>query len=66
MKRRLEQKVVLVSLLLFFIFNVPFLFMFNGKFGNIDMSFVYVGIVVGWLAAVGLTYKILMNGLTSG
>ena len=57
---------VLVSLLLFFIFNVPFLFMFNGKFGNIDMPFVYVGIVIGWLAAVGLTYKILKSGLASG
>ncbi len=59
MKKRLEQKMVFVSLLLFFIFNMPFLLLFEGSFGEFETPTLYVGIIAGWLFAVLLSYKIL-------
>lgn len=59
MKKRIEQKVIFVSLLLFFIFNVPFLFLSDRNFGQFEMPAIYVGIFAGWLLTLGLTYAIL-------
>jgi hypothetical protein len=59
MKKRHEQKLVIISLGLFFIFNVPLIFMFNHLGSIFGFPILYFAIFFIWLLSIVATYFIL-------
>jgi len=59
MKKRHKQKFLLIALLLFTLFNVPMVFMFNHKTGVAGIPVFYLFIFSIWLLAVLWSYYIL-------
>ena len=59
MKKRHEQKLVIISLSLFFVFNVPLIFMFN-KIGSVfGFPILYFAIFFIWFLSIVASYIIL-------
>ncbi len=59
MKKRHQQKLILISIVLFFLWNVPFVTLFDGEGQVFGFPIFYVFIFSSWLIAVVLMYIIL-------
>ena len=59
MKKRHEQKLVLISFVLFFLFNVPFLLIYNIDDAIWGIPVLYFSIFSIWLASVVISMIIL-------
>ncbi|KPM33840.1 Hypothetical protein I595_747 [Croceitalea dokdonensis DOKDO 023] len=59
MKKRHQQKLVILAVVLFFLWNVPFVSIFNG-FGHIlGFPSVYIFIFCSWFIAIVISYIVL-------
>jgi len=59
MKKRHQQKLVVLGIVLFFIWNVPFVSIFNGDFQVLGFPAFYVYIFLSWLVSIIIAYNIL-------
>ncbi|MAU15716.1 MAG: hypothetical protein CMH46_09275 [Muricauda sp.] len=59
MKKRHQQKLILVSIVLFFLWNVPFVTLFDGDTQIFGFPIFYVFIFLSWLFSIVLAYIIL-------
>jgi len=59
MKKRHQQKLILISIVLFFIWNVPFVGIFDGDAQVLGFPILYVFLFISWLLSIILTYIIL-------
>ncbi len=59
MKKRHEQKLIVLSIALFFIFNVPFLLIFNLEGHVFGVPLFYVFIFSIWLLSTIISYIVL-------
>ncbi|MDF0716697.1 hypothetical protein PY092_11095 [Muricauda sp. 334s03] len=59
MKKRHQQKLILISIVLFFLWNVPFVTIFDGEAQIFGFPMFYVFIFLSWLVSIVLTYIIL-------
>jgi hypothetical protein len=59
MKKRHQQKLILVSIVLFFLWNVPFVTLFDSDGHFFGFPKFYVFIFLSWLIAIVLAYIIL-------
>jgi len=59
LKKRHEQKLVILSLLLFFIFNVPFLYSYNIEREIAGIPVFYFVIFLFWAVSIVVSYIIL-------
>jgi len=58
MKKRHEQKLVILSLVLFVLFNAPVLLLFNKIENYFGLPFIYVYIFGIWLLSVVISFVI--------
>lgn len=59
MKKRHQQKLILISIVLFFLWNVPFVTIFDGEAEIFGFPMFYVFIFLSWLVSIVLAYIIL-------
>ena len=59
MKKRHQQKLVVLGIVLFFIWNVPFVSIFDADFQIVGFPAFYVLIFISWFFAIVLSYIIL-------
>ena len=59
MKKRHKQKLILISIVLFFLWNVPFVTIFDGDAEIFGFPIFYVFIFSSWLFSIVLAYIIL-------
>jgi len=59
MKKRHQQKLILVSIVLFFLWNVPFVTIFDGDAHVFGFPIFYVFIFLSWFLSIVLAYIIL-------
>ncbi|WP_250432494.1 hypothetical protein [Hanstruepera flava] len=59
MKKRHEQKLVVLALALLLLFNVPFLLIFNVEGQVLGIPIIYFSIFTIWFAAIIISYMIL-------
>lgn len=59
MKKRHEQKLVVLSLALLLLFNVPFILIFNLDASILGFPVLYFSIFLIWLLSVVISYVIL-------
>ncbi len=59
MKKRHEQKLVVLSLALLLLFNVPFILIFNLDGNILGFPVLYFSIFLIWLLSVVISYVIL-------
>ncbi|PNQ72729.1 hypothetical protein C1T31_10410 [Hanstruepera neustonica] len=59
MKKRHEQKLVVLALALLLLFNVPFLFIFNMEGQVLGIPVIYFSIFAIWCVAIIISYMIL-------
>ena len=59
MKKRHEQKLVVLSLTLFLLLNVPFLIVFNIEGDVIGFPIMYLSIFLIWIISIVISYIIL-------
>lgn len=59
MKRRHEQKFIIISLSLFFMLNLPLLLLFDSSDAVFGMPIIYIYIFSVWLLAAFLSWIIL-------
>ncbi len=59
MKKRHQQKLVLLSMLLFFVWNVPFISIFDGSSHLFGFPIFFIFIFVSWGLSVVVAYFIL-------
>lgn len=61
MKKRHQQKLVLLSIVLFFMWNVPFVTIFDADFQVLGFPAFYVFIFAGWLLAIIIAFILLQK-----
>lgn len=59
MKKRHQQKLVVISIILFFAWNVPFITIFDTNFHFLGFPALYIYIFISWLLAITLSYWVL-------
>ena len=59
MKKRHQQKLIVISVVLLFIWNVPFVAIFDGDAQILGFPAIYVFIFLTWLLSILLAYIIL-------
>jgi hypothetical protein len=59
MKKRHQQKLIVLGIVLFFIWNVPFVSIFDGDFQILGFPAFYIFIFVSWGIAIAISYIIL-------
>ncbi|UJH67071.1 hypothetical protein [Allomuricauda sp. SCSIO 65647] len=59
MKKRHQQKLVVMALVLFFLWNVPFVSLFDSDFQVFGFPVFYVFIFLSWSIAIIASYIIL-------
>ncbi|MEO2052399.1 MAG: hypothetical protein ABGX00_11600 [Allomuricauda sp.] len=59
MKKRHQQKLIVISIVLFFLWNVPFITIFDGDTQFMGFPVLYVFLFLTWLVAIILAYIIL-------
>lgn len=59
MKKRHEQKLIVLSVTLFLIFNVPFIMIFNSEGHVFGVPVFYVFIFSIWLLSIIISYIVL-------
>jgi hypothetical protein len=59
MKKRHEQKLVVLALSLILIFNVPFILIFNGEGQILGVPTLYVTIFTIWFISILISYIVL-------
>ncbi|AWX45869.1 hypothetical protein HME9304_02899 [Flagellimonas maritima] len=59
MKKRHQQKLVVLSILIFFLWNVPFITIFDVDYQIMGFPAFYIFIFVSWFIAVIVSYIIL-------
>ncbi|HPF95871.1 MAG TPA: hypothetical protein P5264_00830 [Mangrovimonas sp.] len=59
MKKRHEQKLVVLSLALFLVLNIPFILVFNIEGEVLGFPIMYVAIFSFWLISIIISYIIL-------
>ncbi|WP_024741933.1 hypothetical protein [Tenacibaculum maritimum] len=59
MKKRHEQKLIVLSILLFLLFNIPFIFIANTDEDIIGIPMLYFFIFSVWLLAIAISMIIL-------
>ncbi|WP_106147704.1 hypothetical protein [Flagellimonas meridianipacifica] len=59
MKKRHQQKLVMVAIILFFLWNVPFVTIFDGDFHLFGFPAFYVFIFLSWFISIAVAYYIL-------
>ncbi len=59
MKKRHQQKLLLISLVLFLIWNVPFVSIFDGDYQLFGFPVFYVFVFLSWFFAIVASYIIL-------
>ena len=58
MKKKHQQKLIILSVVLFLLFNAPFLLIFNGIHFNFGMPSLYIYIFLIWLVSILVSYSI--------
>ncbi len=59
MKKRHQQKLVVISIFLFLAWNVPFITIFESSSHILGFPSIYVYIFVNWLLIIALTFTVL-------
>ena len=59
MKKRHQQKLVVLGIVLFFLWNVPFVTIFDSDFQIFGFPAFYIFIFLSWLIAIIIAYGIL-------
>ncbi|RSK40334.1 hypothetical protein EJA19_04975 [Mangrovimonas spongiae] len=59
MKKRHEQKLVVLSIVLCLLFNLPFIFVFNLNGNLLGIPIFYVSIFSIWLLSIIISYIVL-------
>lgn len=59
MKKRHQQKLVVLSFVLFFLWNVPFITIFDENFQVLGFPAIYFFIFLIWTVAIAASYYIL-------
>lgn len=59
MKKRHQQKLVLLSILLFFVWNVPFISIFDGASHFFGFPVFFIFIFISWALSIAVAYLIL-------
>jgi hypothetical protein len=59
MKKRHQQKLILISIVLFFLWNVPFVGIFDMEGQILGFPILYVAIFSSWLLSIIFAYIIL-------
>nr|WP_298494824.1 hypothetical protein [uncultured Algibacter sp.] len=59
MKKRHEQKLIVLSIALFLIFNIPFLLIFNIEGALFGIPIFYFSIFSFWLLSIIISYIVL-------
>lgn len=59
MKKRHQQKLVVMGIVLFFLWNVPFVTIFDGDFDILGFPALYIFIFMGWGISIVVSYIIL-------
>jgi len=59
MKKRHQQKLVVLGVVLFFLWNVPFVTIFDGDFDILGFPALYIFIFMVWAIAIVFSYIIL-------
>lgn len=59
MKKRHEQKLVVLGIILFLLFNIPFVLIFNGEGHVFGIPRFYLSIFSIWLLSVIISYIVL-------
>ena len=59
MKKRHEQKLVILSIVLMLILNIPFVFIFNNEGSIFGIPTLYFSIFIIWLISILISYTVL-------
>lgn len=59
MKKRHEQKLVILSIILMLILNIPFVFIFNDIGSVLGIPTLYFSIFIIWLISILISYTVL-------
>ncbi len=59
MKKKYEQKLIVLSIVLVFLFNIPLIFIFNGKASIFGFPVLYFSIFFIWLFTILISFYIL-------
>ncbi len=59
MKKRHQQKLVVLGIVLFFLWNVPFVTIFDGDFQIFGFPAFYIFIFLSWFIAILISFVIL-------
>ncbi|MCF6182320.1 MAG: hypothetical protein L3J60_09890 [Lutibacter sp.] len=59
MKKRHQQKLIVLTVLLLFLFNIPLILLFNNSKPIFGLPALYVYIFLIWIASIIFTYVIL-------
>ncbi|NLP57483.1 hypothetical protein HGB55_04740 [Lutibacter sp. B1] len=59
MKKRHQQKLIVLSLLLLCLFNVPIILLFNSSFNILGFPLIYFYIFFIWIISIIVSYIIL-------
>lgn len=59
MKKRHQQKFVILAVVLFFLWNVPFVSVFDGRAHLLGFPLFYIFIFVSWFIAIVISFIIL-------
>ncbi|MGJ8550035.1 hypothetical protein HSX10_15985 [Winogradskyella undariae] len=59
MKKRHEQKLVVLSIALFFVFNIPFVLIFNFEGAIFGIPTLYFSLFTFWMISIVISYIVL-------
>ncbi|WP_350286146.1 hypothetical protein [uncultured Croceitalea sp.] len=59
MKKRHQQKLIILAVVLFFLWNVPFVSVFDGNSQLFGFPMFYIFIFLSWLIAIVISFIIL-------
>lgn len=59
MKKKHEQKLIILSIALLFLLNTPLIFIFNGEMAVVGFPILYFYIFFVWLLTIIISYHIL-------
>ena len=59
MKKRHEQKLVVLTIILWFLFNIPFIFIFNVNEAIFGIPILYFSIFSIWFVSILISYIVL-------
>jgi len=59
MKKRHQQKLIILSVILLFLFNIPLILLFNKGVAFMGLPILYIYIFFIWIASIIVSYLIL-------